>query len=648
MSSWNKNSNDSIPRTLGSSPRPSPESAPVDQRLPLRSTEALIEHGGAFLFAYSPTAKALTSWTDNALDVLGVREVAITRDGNVFLRHVHPDDRFLIFNDLERAIAGASDYRVTYRWIRPDTDAVRWLHCRAGLVHRDGQPSFEGFIIDLSSEFAGTTGLSTGPDALPTVLAALPATVITLDRDARIVRVNRPSESDFPIDFGDPNFRFEQLAVGRSFLDGFVDDERRRTFIETLETIFAESAPRHLTRVSRAGGVFTLEIRPLAEQGAVVGALIVITDASALAALEQRVGELQLAEGLRTLATGVVHNFNNALQRIIGQAVLLSDHATDPVMVEQVSDAIIELAGRTGDLTRQLFAFEEDRRPEPVPIDLNVVTMAAVNRIKDLFSTGLKVSIAFGAGSTVLGHHEPLVSAIERAIRAMRDRTPRDCSLSIKTFDGAGTLASTGAPEIVRIEMSEVSSGGSSFGPPIDAGTLDDIRTDFARYNGAVSLSTDEFGRQRLAVELPLGNRAQEAVSLRRRSLSVAPSEPGILIVDDDTMVLETIQAVLADLGFHTLTAADSGAALDIVRRHGASLRLVLLDALMPGMDGATLLRRITRRAPHIKVLGFSGAPQHITDTLLEAGALSIIRKPVDPLTLKAAVRGVLSGREAA
>ncbi|MCB0340009.1 MAG: PAS domain-containing protein, partial [Bdellovibrionales bacterium] len=183
----------------------------------------LSERAKLFIFAYSPTIRSLITWSDNALDILGVKDVDIARDGNLFLRHVHPDDRFLLMTDLETALKGEKDYRATYRWIRPDNNEVRWLHCRAGMVKRPEGNVFEGILLDLSEEFTGEVSRIAGPDSVQTILSAFPALVFTVDRDKRLLRINRKKDEQ-QFNFGDTGFRFEQFRIGRPILSAFSDD----------------------------------------------------------------------------------------------------------------------------------------------------------------------------------------------------------------------------------------------------------------------------------------------------------------------------------------------------------------------------------------------------------------------------------------
>jgi two-component system response regulator (stage 0 sporulation protein F) len=78
-----------------------------------------------------------------------------------------------------------------------------------------------------------------------------------------------------------------------------------------------------------------------------------------------------------------------------------------------------------------------------------------------------------------------------------------------------------------------------------------------------------------------------------------------ILIVDDDKSVRETIGRALASLGYAVREAADGPAALDIVRQE--TLSLVILDYLMPGMDGAEVAREIAVLEPDLPIIFSTG-----------------------------------------
>ncbi|MCA9135333.1 MAG: response regulator [Planctomycetales bacterium] len=106
-----------------------------------------------------------------------------------------------------------------------------------------------------------------------------------------------------------------------------------------------------------------------------------------------------------------------------------------------------------------------------------------------------------------------------------------------------------------------------------------------------------------------------------------------VLIVDDDADIRTNIADILNDLGYHTTTAENGVAALEIVREK--PIDVVLLDYKMPGMDGASLYREIKKLQPAVAAImitawaGSDGAQQ-----ARDAGTWDVLRKPVDIPTL--------------
>ena len=88
-----------------------------------------------------------------------------------------------------------------------------------------------------------------------------------------------------------------------------------------------------------------------------------------------------------------------------------------------------------------------------------------------------------------------------------------------------------------------------------------------------------------------------------------------ILIVDDDKLVLKSCAKMASLCGFQTLTAADGHEALTLFRQHADVIDVVILDVIMPGMDGLSALHEIRTLRPDVKVIMCSGLDQ---DELME------------------------------
>ncbi|MBX6311411.1 MAG: response regulator [Isosphaeraceae bacterium] len=109
----------------------------------------------------------------------------------------------------------------------------------------------------------------------------------------------------------------------------------------------------------------------------------------------------------------------------------------------------------------------------------------------------------------------------------------------------------------------------------------------------------------------------------------MSPSEPLILIVDDDVDICQNLSDILTDLGYRVDVAHDGLSALELVRRK--SYDVALLDLRMPGMDGLTLYRKIKElRAGTVAMLVTAYAGGSTAEEALAAGAWQVLAKPVD------------------
>ena len=118
--------------------------------------------------------------------------------------------------------------------------------------------------------------------------------------------------------------------------------------------------------------------------------------------------------------------------------------------------------------------------------------------------------------------------------------------------------------------------------------------------------------------------------------MSETPNGRRILIIDDDASLAEMLQLVLRQEGFETTWCASGDAALDVFR--SAQFDLVLLDLMLPGLDGVAVCRRI--RADSGVPIVMLTAKSDTGDVVdgLEAGADDYIPKPFKPRELVARV----------
>ncbi len=117
-----------------------------------------------------------------------------------------------------------------------------------------------------------------------------------------------------------------------------------------------------------------------------------------------------------------------------------------------------------------------------------------------------------------------------------------------------------------------------------------------------------------------------------------------VLVVDDEDVVIRSCRRVLSDSGFEVEAATDGSAALEKIGQH--EFDVVLLDIMMPGIDGVEVLRRIKEDHPQVEVVMITGRAQIDTAVRsMKLGAFDYLPKPFDPDELRLTVERAFERR---
>lgn len=101
-----------------------------------------------------------------------------------------------------------------------------------------------------------------------------------------------------------------------------------------------------------------------------------------------------------------------------------------------------------------------------------------------------------------------------------------------------------------------------------------------------------------------------------------------VVIADDEEMVRDFLKAVFSRTHCRILEASDGEEAVELVRREGDRIALVMLDAVMPRKGGIEALPEVVREVPHAHVVLFSGNPEPFRGKALSLGAHRVLSKP--------------------
>lgn len=616
--------------------------------------------------------------SDEYRRILGLpRGLPVTADHLVGL--VHADDRDRTGPDRLGNRANPLDY-AEFRFTRPDTGEERWLARRGELVVDDGgHQHWMGVAFDITEQKHAMAALAESEAWFRTLITAMPQQMfITLpDGD------NRFQNRRWQEFTGTPTA--EHIAGG--WLEVVHPDDREANVAGWTKALAQGTTFEIERRLRAANGSyhwFLTRAEPLRDEtGAIAYWFGTSTDISEIVAaretsarsqaqlerlVEERTRDLQetqtrLAhaqrmEALGQLAGGIAHDFNNIMQSVLGAATLIDKRADDPARVRRFAQLIAEAATRGGAITRRLLTFARlgDLRAESVDPAALLTGMQEI--LTHTLGGSIPVRVELGAGlrpfSAVKGQLETVL--VNLATNA-RDAMPRGGTLSLTasmdlvTEGEPGRLLALPAGSYVSIALTDSGLGmtdavlaratepffttkevgkGTGLGLAMARG--------FAEQSGGGLLIASRLGQGTVVtIWLPVAAdhpAPRLEIEVRDTLASGTRTRSHILVVDDDTIVRETLVQQMEEYGYTVIPAASGAEALHLLEADPA-ISLLLTDLSMPVMDGMALIRESQRRRPGLPALlltGYATEAAELANGL--NGPLILLRKPITGTTL--------------
>jgi PAS domain S-box-containing protein len=390
-------------------------------------------------------------------------------------------------------------------------------------------------------------------------------------------------------------------------------------------------------------------IRPLtAEPGLPPGFVVVTRDVTEQRKLEERLRQGQKMEAIGALAGGVAHDFNNILAAIIGHADWLEGEVSASSGLDQVVE-IQRSAERGVDLVQQLLAFSRREPLKASAVDLShqvrdmlpMLRRLIPGRIDIRDETSPHVSAIWGSRSQV----EQVI--LNLAVNA-RDAMPGEGRLTIRTAEcvvegdsrHAGPHRShvllevgdtgTGMDEATRRRAFEpfFTTKDVGQGTGLGLATVYGIVTEM---RGLVDIDSWPGRGTTVRVYFPLADPTMSRPAGERRPLADTPT---VLLIEDDASLRAYLAHVLEGEGYRVLSAAGPKAALEMAAEEGASLRVVLSDVALPGMDGPDLVAQLTTIHPGLTAIFMSGHGEGAVARQDAVPAARWLQKPFSPRDL--------------
>src|SRR5579862_705323 len=389
----------------------------------------------------------------------------------------------------------------------------------------------------------------------------------------------------------------------------------------------------------------------------------ILVDISERKLMEMQSQQARRMEAVGRLAGGIAHDFNNLLTIIKGYTELARRRAETTELKTDI-DRIEDASERAAALVRQLLAFSRKQVLQPKNLDLNGVVRSLEQLLRRLLGEDIRLQTTLGSGlRTIKADPSQIEQVVMNLVVNARDAMPDGGRLIIETTNTE--LDQRYASEHVSVKpgpyvMLAVSDTGVGMSPETVAhifepffttkggtkGTGLGLATTYGivkQSGGYIWVYSEPGQGTTFKVYLPRFDEEAEASGGKRVKAAVQKGSETILLVEDDEAVRELTEMVLKQYGYNVLVAEDPEHAQKLSDTPGMDIQLVLTDVVMPTMSGRELVRKLTSKHPHLRVLYMSGYTDNVITSggVLEPG-LAFLQKPFTPASLARKVREVL------
>ena len=393
------------------------------------------------------------------------------------------------------------------------------------------------------------------------------------------------------------------------------------------------------------------------KEPAIIGTLL---DISKEKALEEQLLQSQKLETIGRLTGGIAHDFNNMLGVILGNTQLAMMNLSPDDIATEFCSEVEKATHRAAEFTHQLLAFSRRQVLEMKTIDLNDILANFERMVQHIIGESIEMEITYKADLPLIKAdsaqiNQILLNLMVNAREAMPDGGKLIIETDVLYVDEKQAPLFADAPHgyYVLISITDTGIGmdkemltkiyepffttkshGTGLGLSVVYGIV-------KQHGGFIDVHSQPGKGTTFKVYFPSAEKADTVVQ-KEQSFIMTGNET-VLIIEDDDEFRKVESAILEKLGYTVYTASDGIEGIEIFKAKNGEISLVILDLIMPKMNGWEILsemRKIKPAIPSLFVTGY-GLDGAYMKYIPEEG-IDILQKPFSFDALSQKVREII------
>ncbi|MFA6224567.1 MAG: PAS domain S-box protein [Desulfomonilaceae bacterium] len=598
---------------------------------------------GKVVFANTACAKLLGADTEEQII------------GKPIIEIIHPDGLEKTQSRIKRLIAGESGiYPAEDVYLKLDGSSINVEVVATSLPYK-GKPAVQAIVTDITERRKAEKVQR----RLVTAIEQVNEGILVTDTQGIIQYVNPSLENISGYD------KTELLGTKSNI---FKSAEHNQEFFRDLwDTINAGKVwTGRFTNKKKDGAIYYVDatISPVKDStGKIINFVAVQRDVTAHLELSKQLFQAQKMEAVGTLAGGVAHDFNNLLQAILGYSELMLQSKNEGEPEYEDLQKIYHAGKRGADLVNGLLTFSRKVETKYVPVDLN----QEITSVRSLLSRTIPKTINIdlhleGNLESIKADPSQISQVLMNLGVNARDTMLDGGTLSIETtnirldeeYCKSHLEAKPG--NYVALKLSDTGQGMdketlshifepffSTKGPGKGTGLgLAIVHGIVKQHGGHINCYSEPGLGTTFTIYFP-AIQAEQAMQTPAFETTIPRGTETVLLVDDEDDIRGLGATLLSRFGYKVITANNGKEALEAYKREGERISLIVLDLIMPEMDGRKCLAEVLRVNPKAKIIIASGYSESgSAGGAMAGGAKGFVHKPYNMRQLLTTIREIL------